>query len=220
MTPERYKLNNLARAELDDLRAAGIEPTDDEIIRINGLASEVLSPEARRCLSRGRPFPAGTAWLWPLTIAASAWFEDTGCNLRDPHAALGYAMAHGDDPALDTAGEAEVRAWFRRLRCRRAELDLAIAACIEQDEQGEIPRREDDRIPTAGEISAVMVATVGGNPAMWERQCSITYVRAVLETLGEQQRAGSGKVAPAVARATMALGMACERIKERGRKDG
>jgi hypothetical protein len=65
-----------------------------------------------------------------------------------------------------------------------------------------------------------MMAAVGGTPEMWERQVSIGYVRAVLETLGAQHSAGTSHVPPSVARATMALGMACERIKERGRKDG
>ena len=219
MTGERYRLNDLARAELGALRAAGVTPSDDEIVEINALAADVLSPDTRRALARGRPFRAGSAWLWPLTIAAADWFQTVGADLPDPGAALGYAMAHGGDE-LATIGAAEVDTWFRSLKCRRGELDLAIAACIEQDEQPETPTRDTDRAPTPGELSATMMAAVGGTPEMWERQVSIGYVRAVLETLGAQHSAGTSHVPPSVARATMALGMACERIKERGRKDG
>jgi hypothetical protein len=219
MTGERYRLNDLARAELDALRAAGVTPSDDEIVEINALAADVLSPDTRRALARGRPFRAGSAWLWPLTIAAADWFQTVGADLPDPGAALGYAMAHGGDD-LATIGAAEVDAWFRSLKCRRGELDLAIAACIEQDEQPETPTRDTDHAPTPGELSATMMAAVGGTPEMWERQVSIGYVRAVLETLGAQHSAGTSHVPPSVARATMALGMACERIKGRGRKDG
>ena len=219
MTGERYRLSDLARAELDDLRAAGVTPSDDEIVEINALAADVLSPETRRALSRGRPFRAGSSWLWPLTIAAADWFQTVGAELPDPGAALGYAMAHGGDE-LAAIGAEEVGAWFRSLKCRRGELDIAIAACIEQDEQPETPTRDTDKAPSPGELSATMMAAVGGDPAMWERQVCIGYVRAVLEALGAQQTAGSGSVPPAVARATMALGMAVERIRESRRGDG
>ena len=202
MTGERYRLSDLARAELDALRAAGVEPTDDEIVEINALAADVMTPDARRCLARGRPFRAGDAWLYPLTIAAADWFQDAGCKMDDPGAALGYAMAHGGDE-LGTVDQRDVWRWFRSLHCRRGELDLAIAACIEQDEQPETPTRDTDRAPSPGELSATMMAAVGGDPAMWERQVCIGYVRGVLETLGAQQTAGTGHVAPAVARATI-----------------
>ena len=219
MQGDRYRLSDLARAELEDLRAHGVEPTDDEIVEINALAREVETPAVREELARGRPFRAGDVWLWPFTLAAGDWFRRVGSDMGNPRAALAYALAHGGDE-LDTVTEREIRDWFRLLKCRAAELDLAIAGCLEQDEEPDTPHRETDRGSTPGELSATMIATVGGDPAMWERQVSIGYLRAVLDTLAAQQQAGSGHVAPNVARATMALGMAVERIKERGRKDG
>ena len=216
---DRYTLNEIARAKLASLRAQGVEPTDDDIVLINALAADLLSPGTRRALARGRPSQCGDVWLWPLTINSSDWFTESGCNMPDPTAALAYALAHGNDPDLIKADWKAVKRWHRRLHVRPAELDLAVADCISQDEETEIPTRESDNANgmTAGELSAAMMATVGGDPAMWECQVSIGYIRAILETTAAQQKAGG--VAPSVTRATMALGMACEKIKNREHAD-
>lgn len=211
---DRYTLNDLARAEIDDLRAAGLALTDDDIVLINALAADVLRPEVRRALSRGRPVECGGAWLWPLTISAADWFSDSGAEMPDPTAALAFAMAHGTAEDLHAADWKRVKAWFRRLRCRGGALALAIAEVIGQEEETEIPHRDTDQGLTPGELSAAMMATAGGTPELWERQVSIGYVRAVLTAHNAQVKACGAP--PAVARATMALGMACHKIRERG----
>ena len=211
---DRYTLNDIARAKIAELRDLGIELTDEDIVKINALSADVLTPDTRQALARGRPVECGGVWLWPLTIAASDWFNKVGCNLSNATAALAYAMAHGDDPELCKAQARAVWLWYIRLRVRGSALDLAIANVLEQDEETEIPHRpSEERGMSAGELSAAMVATVGGDPAMWERQMSVGFVRAILTTTAAQEKAGG--VPPAVARATMALGMACEQIKKR-----
>lgn len=221
MQSDRYKLNDLAQAELASLRAAGVEPTDDDVVRINALAADVTDPDTRRALSRGRPVEVGGAWLWPLTLASADWFQERGDSMPDQTAALAFAMAHGGSALLHRADWQAVKEWRRSLKCRPRELALAVADIIAQEEETEIPTRTTDGTATAGDLSAAMMATAGGSAEMWERQVSIGYVRAVLNTLAAQAKAaGSGGVSPAVARATMALGMACEQIKNRGREDG
>jgi len=218
MPQDRYKLNDLARAKLEDLRRCGFAPTDDDVVEINALAEDVLTPDTRRALARGRPVECGGVWFWPLTITSSAWFTETGCNLPDPTAGLAFAAAH---PTADNLHEADwptVRKWYRRLKCRPAALALALSEIIAQEEETEIPHRDSEKGMTAGELSAAMVATAGGDPAMWERQVSIGYIRSVLNTLAAQNKTSG--VPPAVARATMALGMACERIRNRSCADG
>lgn len=218
MPQDRYRLNDLARAELDDLRRAGHAPTDDDVIEINALAEDVLTPDTRRALARGRPVECGGAWFWPLTISSSAWFSEIGCDMPDPTAALAFAAAHSSDDRIHEADWPAVRRWYRGLRCRPSALSLALSAIIAQDEETEIPHRDGERGMKAGELSSAMVATAGGDPAMWERQVSIGYIRAVLNTLAAQNKPSG--VPPAVARATMALGMACEKIRNRERDDG
>jgi hypothetical protein len=213
MMQDRYTLNDLARAEIDDLRAAGVALTDDDIVLINALAADVLRPDVRRALSRGRPVLCGGAWLWPLTIAAADWYTETGVHMPDPTAALAYAMASRNDANLHETDWPLVRRWYRALRCRAGELALAMSEVIAQDEETEIPHRADERGLSPGELSAAMMATAGGTPELWERQVSIGYVRAVLNAHNAQVKANGAP--PEVARATMALGMACQKIIDR-----
>ena len=79
MPQDRYKLNDLARAKLEDLRRCGFAPTDDDVVEINALAEDVLTPDTRRALARGRPVECGGAWFCPLTISSSAWFSCRFC---------------------------------------------------------------------------------------------------------------------------------------------
>lgn len=219
MPQERYILNDLARSELDALRSSGVNPTDDDIVLINALAADVLAPDTRQALARGRPIECGGVWLWPLTIAASDWFNEVGCNLSNARAALAYAMAHGEDPELCKARQLTVWSWYIRIHARVEQLNLAIDYCLAQESETEIPHRpSEEHGMTAGELSAAMIATVGGDPAMWEHQMSVGFVRAILSTTAAQAKASG--VAPSVARATMALGMACEKIKQRQAANG
>ena len=60
------KLSGLAEAEIESLRADGIDLTPAEIIEINALSWAIESPESRRLLSRGAPVSVGGVYLWPL----------------------------------------------------------------------------------------------------------------------------------------------------------
>ena len=217
MPQDRYKLNDLARAKLEDLRRCGFAPTDDDVVEINALSEDVLTPDTRRALARGRPVECGGAWFWPLTNNSSYWFQKTGCNLPDPTAGLAFAAAH---PTADLHlwKWCEIKEWYSCLKCRAQELNMALSNIIAQEEETEIPHRDSEKGMTAGELSAAMVALVGGDPAMWERQVSIGYIRAVLNTLAAQNKTSG--VPPAVARATMGLGMACEKIRNRSAANG
>jgi hypothetical protein len=130
MPQDRYKLNDLARAKLEDLRRCGFAPTDDDVVEINALSEDVLTPDTRRELARGRPVECGGVWFWPLTITASAWFTETGCNLPDPTAGLAFAAAHPQADNLHEADWPSVRKWYRRLKCRPAALALALSRSL------------------------------------------------------------------------------------------
>ena len=57
------KLSELAEAEIESLRAEGIDLTPAEIIEINALGWAVESPETRRLLARGVPVAVGGVYL-------------------------------------------------------------------------------------------------------------------------------------------------------------
>lgn len=219
------KLSELAAAEIDALRAEGIELSPAEIVRLNALGWAVESPETRRLLARGAPVAVGGAILWPLTLHGQDWFDRVGCRLRGQARrayALGYAMAHGrgDGDTLAVDGREAERAvvrWARSLRCTFAELNVAISQVLAQDEQPEQPPSKTGGM-AIGDFSAFLAAAAGGDPAFWERRCAAGYAYAVLDAIARQNSADGRKtLADPKIRATRALGWYAEKIKRRHR---
>jgi hypothetical protein len=222
------KLSDLAKAELEELKDAGIQATPEEVVTINYLAAMVESPTARRELSRGRPvILTGGVALWPRTISGALWWEwfdsESAGGDRLKTLAMAYSMAHGRDIptecydikiATDT-----VRVWSRQLRVTPAELDCAISEMLEQEDDGvEQPPTDsdEDTSTTLQELAAVMVATAGGSPEMWERQVSIRYVCDMLTTITAQNQVENrpSDADPKI-RAEKALGYAIMRVRDR-----
>jgi len=209
------QLSDLARAELEALAAEGIVPSWDDVAELNALGWQVETPETRRELARGSPVPVGGVTLRPLTLAGWAWFERVGEQCRDQNAALAYAMAHGSDAALDDMTAANVREWRRKIRATERELVLAVAEVIDQDRGPELPTRKDS--PGLADLSAVIVAAVGGDPATWERQVRIGYVGEVMAAVARSQGTCDGKPDPNDPRiqAQAAIIWAVKKIRQR-----
>ena len=216
------KLSELAQAEIDNLRADGIDLTPAEIVELNALGWAVESPETRRLLARGAPVAVGGVYLWPMSLYAEEWFDRVGCHLsgnKQQAYALAYAMAHGrddGDPLVIDGREAEkvVKQWGKSLKCTFGELNVAISQVTQQDEDAEQPPEETGGI-TMGDFSAFLAAACGGDPDFWERRCASGYCHAVLDTLVRQNNAdGKKTLADPRIKATRALGWACEKIKK------
>lgn len=219
----RSYLCALGEAEIQTLEASGIKLTPADIVRINALALRVENPQTALALARGVPVCVGGASLWPLTLAGADWFRRVGGNLGgiklQTHA-LAYAMAHGrttmpDDPA--TAASA-VKAWAKKLTCRHQELDEAIRQVIEQDESPDTG--ETGPSASVGEISLMLSAMTHIKPEVWEYQCSIPYVLAMMDAMVRQNAANgeSTKHDPRI-KAERALGLAVWRIRQRHKKE-
>ena len=193
-------LCDYAIGTLAALRAKGLTLSDAEVVEINSLACEVVSKgRFDERLARGRPVACGQAWLWPLTLQASDWFDAIGCDIGDGRAALAYAMAHGREDGLTLAGALQVRLWNLKLKCTESERDAAVHAVLLQSSEPDLSRPNDPEKKqggsmTAGKLSAVMVARCGGTAEHWERCVSIDYIRTVLEVLTEQDAAEGGSV--------------------------
>jgi len=209
------QLSDLARAELETLAAEGILPSWDDVAELNALGWQVETPETRRELARGSPVSVGGVTLRPLTLAGWAWFERVGEQCRDQNAALAYAMAHGSDATLDDMTTANVREWRRKIRATERELVLAVAEVIDQDRGPELPPRKDS--PGLADLSAVIVAAVGGDPDTWERQVRIGYVGEVMAAVARSQGTGDGKPDPNDPRiqAQAAIIWAVKKIRQR-----
>ena len=216
------KLSELAEAEIETLRADGIDLTPAEIIEINALGWAVESPETRRLLARGAPVAIGGVYLWPMSLYAQDWFDRVGCKmggLRRQTYAMAYAMTHGRDDGEPLAmsglkAELVVLAWGLCLKCTFGELNVAISQILQQDEDAEQPPSETGGM-TMGDFSAFLAAACGGDPDFWERRCAAGYTHAVLDCLCRQNSAdGKKTMADPRIRAERALGWAIEKIKK------
>jgi len=217
------KLSELAEAEIESLRADGIDLTPAEIIEINALGWAVESPETRRLLARGAPVAVGGVHLWPMSIYAQDWFNRVGCKmggLRRQTYAMAYAMTRGRDDGEPLAMEgrkAELVAlvWGLRLKCTFGELNVAISQVLQQDEDAEQPPDEDAGGMSMGDFSAFLASACGGDPDFWERRCASGYTHAVLDCLCRQNSAdGKKTMADPRIKAERALGWAIEKIKK------
>ena len=216
------KLSELAEAEIESLRADGIDLTPAEIVEINALGWAVESPETRRLLARGAPVAIGGVYLWPMSLYAQDWFDRVGCEmggLRRQTYAMAYAMAHGRDegePLAMSGRKAELvaLAWGLCLKCTFGELNVAISQILQQDEDAEQPPSETGGM-TMGDFSAFLAAACGGDPDFWERRCASGYTHAVLDALCRQNSAeGHKTMADPRIKAERALGWAVEKIKK------
>jgi hypothetical protein len=224
-------ISGYAQAEIDALAIEGITGlTPAEIVEINAIAREFDNPAVARSLSRGTPVECGGAWLWPMTIRAAEWFDRVGCNLAresDREAAVGYAMTHGRTEGLElcvTLSDAPkaVRAWLAGLSCTMDEYRLAVAEVLDQSSdmtkhyQIENPHKQKPTPLSIGDLSAMMVAHIGGTPEQWERTCSMHYALAVLQTAMKQDAAeGKSAIDDARLNAQGAMGVCIQRIKDK-----
>lgn len=215
------KLNELAKAEIEQLETQGIRVTPEEVVEINALGWSVHRPETRRLLARGRPVPVGGVVLWPLTLAALDWLDRNHVATDRAAPEIAYAMCHGrtSGDELDCEGReavAKVKQWYSRLPCTPSELIEAIAQVDAQDSRAELPPDPDGHPMSLGDFSAFLTANCGGDPEFWERRVSIGYCCALLATLVMQNHADKRPCShdPRII-AERSLGWAVEKIKAR-----
>ena len=88
---------DIAKAELARLRAAGITPTDDEIVWLASLGWTVTNPSSGPLLPSAHGVTVGPLTLYPQTIQASIWLDRFGRFFADTGGlyAVAYAMVRG-----------------------------------------------------------------------------------------------------------------------------
>jgi len=225
-------MSSLAKAEIQGLKQAGIEPTLDEIVWLNDLARRVEYPDPPAPLAMGQPVPIGGDWLWPFTIQADRWWRRTldwfdGREELEAYA-LAYALAHGRIAnAFDYLYTAESAAraigeWADGLTCSRDELMGAIEKILNKpsvildgecdDDDDSCPGPEDND----EQLVAWLVAGTGLPVEYWVRECSRAYCMAQIRAVQAQSAAFGSKPSlsdPSVA-AQRELGRAVLAIKE------
>lgn len=235
-----WKLTGTAEQAIDGLRGEGIEPTPQEVLYIQQLSLDVEAPKSGISLCKGAPVEIGGATLWPLTIAASAWYGEmaeaswVADSTKMEVYCMAFAMAHGHDPALPELkglrARVAVRIWASRLRCTFRELTQAIVD-VNGDEmrvQSDKQKRDADKPSrvTESALAQDACALCGGTPDFWERECSMTYV-AELVTRGMRLKSAlGGKQVEDSAEALAVLAQYVSEVREahnaeaREKKDG
>lgn len=77
----------LAQGDLDDLRAEGLKPTDEDVIRLHALACRITASGETNAYTAPRWATAGGVVFYEPTMAARFWYA--------------YAKRYADDPATE-----------------------------------------------------------------------------------------------------------------------
>ena len=208
-------LSDIAKGEIDLLISDGLTLSPEEIVRINALAWNIESPDARLALSRGFPVPVGGVTLWPMTLEAYDWLcrNLEHCDtVKDENFLTAYAMAHCYDGPLPYRGCDSIkiaRSWARRLRCRAAELIEAMSQIIQQEENFAGVEDENAVSVGMGDLSASIAAMTGQPTESIERGMSMNHALRILHyTMQAQERIeGKGGRGSAYIRAEQAMGL-------------
>ncbi|MBP5319840.1 MAG: hypothetical protein J6334_02545 [Kiritimatiellae bacterium] len=131
--------SDLAAIDLERLRADGLAPSDEDVIRLHALALRISDGPERTCWRKPRHALAGVEILWEPTVAALLWMDHASsvdCGIDDDILAA-YACAKGRSPVLlaSLAAPRQIRtavhAWLKTLGCTVRELLDAARYAIE-----------------------------------------------------------------------------------------
>lgn len=101
-------VSQLAKEDLEDLRAEGLTPTDEDVIRLHALALKITDGPETTAYTAPRFAVAGGVVFWQPTVAAFYWFE--------------YARKFADDEATEdwlyafACAKGRERGYLRELR--------------------------------------------------------------------------------------------------------
>jgi len=162
-------ISKLAIADINELSAAGVKITPEQIITLNALGCAV-SFSAPEIISSPRVAYAGTALLHELTIQAERWFKcyaGVWWHSESLVYALAWACAHADRPGFFKGWHdrkktlLQITAWYHSLNCTRDQFHAALNYVIRiEDMQSREDAGTADHDPgydPQGDITAVAV---------------------------------------------------------------
>lgn len=197
MQVQRPTLNPLARAALVEIQAAGVEITPDIVLWVHTAAERIRKVPPRPVADLvDWPCLAGGAALYPLTFGAVAWLMRLPERMRNDVRCIGYACAHGKDPAaLErhntlTAALAVAR-WAAKLTCSRDALAAAVDMVLGNEDYVEvkdaIPRKRDpESVEWGAVVRALCTKYPGTTGSYWTWQVSREHCYAMLQQINAE----------------------------------
>ena len=91
-------ISQLAKEDLDDLRAEGLTPSDEDVIRLHALAARISDGQETTAYNAPRFAIAGGVVFWEPTMAAFYFYEYAATFADDDETAdwlFAFACAHG-----------------------------------------------------------------------------------------------------------------------------
>lgn len=131
-------ISSLAAGDLDDLRAEGLQPTDEDVIRLHTLARRITDGNEATAATPPRWYALGGLVFFEPTLAAFEWFKRSsrfadGAEVENIMYA--FALAHGRESGYLSALTAEtdiekaLGEFMANLTCTMEELGKAITYC-------------------------------------------------------------------------------------------
>jgi len=128
----------LAAGDLEDLRAEGLAPTDEDVIRLHALAVRITENGETNAYTAPRWATAGGVVFWEPTMAARFWYAFAKQFAEDAATEdwlFAFACAHGREPKyLDDLHdpdeiECALGAFISSVTATKAEVDRAVYYC-------------------------------------------------------------------------------------------
>lgn len=138
---KKPNLNRTAQSHVNELRNDyGIDPTLDEILWLHELGKRVENPIGEVVRS-GIPVKAGNVYLWPMTIMASAWFNDKAVvwfrgSDHILRYCLAFALVYGRGKPLPPPR----RPWFSRF-FNDAKQPMLLSDLVDRDQAYHVVKR-------------------------------------------------------------------------------
>lgn len=151
-------LSPLAEGDLEDLRAEGLEPTDEDVIRLHALGLKITNGPETTAYTAPRWATAGGVVFWEPTMAARYWYAYAKQYADDTEVEdwmFAYACAHGREPKYlrELIDPKEIQCalgiFIASMTATKEEVERAVyfAACGIQDpepEKTEIQKRREE----------------------------------------------------------------------------
>lgn len=128
-------VSQLAKEDLDDLRADGLNPTDEDVIRLHAIACRITDGRETTAACAPRFAFAGGVTFWEPTVAAWQFYEFaksfTGFFV-DADWLFAFAVANGrrvgylSELTDEKSVRSELKAWMRTVSATKSEVARAV----------------------------------------------------------------------------------------------